>query len=166
VGSWQEVATTPATLATTYSLNVPTTEDSTAGDPAVHYFAVVARTANPLVSFESAADDGYSVDNQTPTGIGNTPQLAALALLPNSPNPFSESTVLHIGVPRPSDVRIDVFDVAGRRVRAMQTSASMGWQNVTLTARDERGVRLASGVYLLRVSTPTATRTQKLVVSR
>lgn len=166
-GSWQEVATAPATLAPTYSLKVATTADSTANNPAVHYFAVVARTSNPAVSYQSMPEDGYSVNNQAPTGIGNAPPLTTLALLPNSPNPFSESTVLHIGVPQAADVRIDVFDVAGRRVRSIRSAAmAAGWKTLTLAARDDDGVPLASGVYLLRVSTSTAVQTQKLVVTR
>jgi hypothetical protein len=39
--------------------------------------------------------------------------------LANHPNPFSGSTELAIGLPAPADLSIEVYDVAGRRVRML-----------------------------------------------
>ena len=102
-----------------------------------------------------------------PTGAGDTPSPSRLALRGNFPNPFGASTEVRVGLPRASDVRLEVFDVVGRRV-AVRTTAGVapGWQSIAFDGRDERGGRLASGVYFYRVTAAGETRTHKMVIQR
>ena len=100
------------------------------------------------------------------TGIGNTPAVTALTVLQNHPNPFNAETDFDIGLPSSSDVSIDVFDVAGRRVSAMTQKGVKGWQRIPFAARDEHGRPLASGVYFYRVTSAGKTITKKMVIAR
>jgi hypothetical protein len=104
----------------------------------------------------------------TPTGIGDTPSLPkALTLLPNSPNPFGSSTELHVGLPKASDVRVEVYDVAGRRVLTRDLGRlAAGWRNVRFDGRDESGRALPGGVYFYRVTAGSETHTRKMVIAR
>ncbi|MDH4038791.1 MAG: T9SS type A sorting domain-containing protein [Candidatus Krumholzibacteria bacterium] len=63
---WEFVDTQDALFSPGYSDVVATRQDSVGGDPALHYFQVVAHTSDPLVFFPSAPDSGYSVDNLAP----------------------------------------------------------------------------------------------------
>jgi hypothetical protein len=64
-------------------------------------------------------------------------------------------------------VTIDVFDVAGRRVRALEVKgAKAGWNRVPFAGRDDRDRPLASGVYFYRVKAAGATITKKMVIAR
>jgi hypothetical protein len=63
---WELVSTQTAIYLPAYSALVPTRQDSTGGDPAVHYFQVVAHANDPGVFFPSAPDSAYSVDNLSP----------------------------------------------------------------------------------------------------
>jgi hypothetical protein len=49
-----------------YSFTAPTLHDSIAGNPGMHYFQVVAHTADQFVFWVSNPDSGYSVDNLSP----------------------------------------------------------------------------------------------------
>ena len=85
----------------------------------------------------------------------------------NTPNPFGYTTSFEYGLPRSSDVDIEVFDVKGRRVFKKRISkAPMGWNSFMFEGRDERGAPLASGVYFYRVRTSNAVQTKKMVIVR
>ena len=116
----------------------------------------------------NSSNNSNQVTISTPTGIGDTPMAPkVLTLLPNSPNPFSASTSLRVGVPKASTVRVEVFDVAGRRVAVREAGQlSAGWRDVVFDGRDDRGQALASGVYFYRVSAGGETHTRKMVISR
>jgi hypothetical protein len=100
------------------------------------------------------------------TGVGDTPRLTALQLRPNAPNPFSGQTVLEIGLPAAAEVTVEIYDVAGRRVRALTRGLGAGWQRLAFDGRDGAGRPLASGVYFCRVSAAGETRAQKMVIRR
>jgi len=81
------------------------------------------------------------------------------------PNPFSRSTSIRFDLPRPSDVRIDVFDVQGRRI-ATVTSAhyAAGRQAVTWDGQMEGSSRAAPGVYLCRMKAGTFTAEKRMTL--
>ena len=88
-------------------------------------------------------------------------------MLQNSPNPFTGETRLQVGLPAGSDVRVEIYDVAGRRVRSVLVSAqAKGWNTLRISARDDRGGSLASGVYFYRVHAGAETVTRKMVIAR
>lgn len=64
-------------------------------------------------------------------------------------------------------MEIQVFDVAGRRVRDERTSQlAAGWRDVAFDGRDDSGRMLPSGVYFYRVNAAGATITKKMVIAR
>ena len=101
------------------------------------------------------------------SGAGDTPALSVLELEPNRPNPFSSSTEWNVGLPRASAMQIEVFDVAGHRVREQVLAHQpAGWQRVVFDGRNDAGAPLPSGVYFYRVTAGAATITRKLVIAR
>jgi hypothetical protein len=70
------------------------------------------------------------------------------------PNPFDDRTSLRFSVERsPSEVRIDVFDVQGRRVRTLiDRPMTRGTHIVGWDSRDDYGRRVASGAYFARLT--------------
>jgi predicted lipoprotein with Yx(FWY)xxD motif len=104
---------------------------------------------------------------QPPTAVGDTPSIAALTVLANSPNPFHATTELEIGLRTASDIHVEIFDVLGRRVNTLEVNhARAGWQRVPFSGRDANGHALASGVYFYRVEADGTTATRKMVIAR
>ncbi len=66
-GTWEYVASVPASAASTYRIVAPTLADSTKtlGMYRTKFF-VRAATADPVVFFDSPVDSGYSLDNLSP----------------------------------------------------------------------------------------------------
>ena len=68
------------------------------------------------------------------------------ALKPAYPNPFNPITTIPFELPEESKVRIDVYDILGRRVSELTNSVyTAGYHNITLD-----GANLASGIYIVR----------------
>ena len=74
------------------------------------------------------------------------------ALLPAWPNPFNPSTNVRFELWRDDEVRLDVYDLAGRRVRGLvQARYPAGSHALRWDGRDDRGRALASGSYLIQL---------------
>ncbi|MEO5617283.1 MAG: FlgD immunoglobulin-like domain containing protein [Candidatus Eisenbacteria bacterium] len=69
------------------------------------------------------------------------------------PNPFSGATSIRFDLPRASTVKVEVFDVQGRKVTVLAGQAlPAGRHSVQWSGRNERGERAAAGVYLCRLT--------------
>ena len=68
------------------------------------------------------------------------------------PNPFSDGTTIRFGLGTASDARVDVLDVAGRRVRTLASGPfSAGTHTLRWDGIDDAGHSVAAGVYFARV---------------
>ena len=102
-----------------------------------------------------------------PTGVGGTPAALSMVLGDSYPNPFSAGTALDLTLRREADVSVEVFDVAGRRVRAIELGRmSAGATRLAFDGRDDRARVLPSGVYFYRVRAADETVTRKMVIQR
>ncbi len=82
------------------------------------------------------------------------------ALHGNYPNPFNPTTLIQYSLAAAGDVRLEVFDVQGRRVRTLVDEAqTSGRHEVLFEAHD-----LASGTYLYRLQTPFGVQTRKMAL--
>ena len=77
----------------------------------------------------------------------------ALTLLPAWPNPTRGDVMLHYVVPNASGVRLEVFNVAGNRVRRLlEQPVRAGRWTMAWDGRDDSGRRLAAGSYIVRLT--------------
>ncbi len=81
------------------------------------------------------------------------------------PNPFNPATTIRFTVPRAGPVDLAIFDVRGRRVTTLRSRwVDAGDHSVEWDGRNDRGERVASGVYLCRLRTDGREVTRKLVM--
>jgi hypothetical protein len=111
--------------------------------------------------------DIYAEPISVLTGVHDTPSVSALSLTPNYPNPFLSRTSMSLDLPAAGDVNIEVFDVAGRRVRHADLGRmSAGSREMRFDGHDDAGRQLPSGVYFYRVHAGAETVTEKMVIAR
>lgn len=67
---WEWVKNVPAALMGNYSTTVQTLNDSSKATNGLHYFMIIAHTANPNKFYMSNVDSGYSKDNLAPAAPG------------------------------------------------------------------------------------------------
>ncbi|HPF71140.1 MAG TPA: FlgD immunoglobulin-like domain containing protein, partial [Candidatus Krumholzibacteria bacterium] len=89
--------------------------------------------------------DGLGLSDAGPPAVAAAPGVIA------SPNPFNPKTLLSFGVERAGPVRVEIFDVAGRRVRRLDLQLPAGPAAVPWLGNDDGGRALPSGVYLVRM---------------
>ncbi|MFH1690797.1 MAG: T9SS type A sorting domain-containing protein, partial [Candidatus Eisenbacteria bacterium] len=110
---------------------------------------------------ESPIVIGASLDVATGVPEDNTVP-SRFALAQSVPNPFSRETEIQYGLPRSCDVKLEIFDVAGRRV------------DVIVDSRESAGSRivrweaagLPSGIYFYRLQAGEFMATRRMVLIR
>ena len=94
---------------------------------------------------------GVVVDDVVATDIGEAPEsFGAVAVRPNFPNPFNAATTISYRLSRTRAVRLVIYDLLGQKVRTLlDGSAAPGTHCARWDGRDDRGVEVGSGVYIL-----------------
>jgi len=83
----------------------------------------------------------------------------------NMPNPFNPNTVIVFAVPRPTEVRVEVFNVLGQKVKTLANEFSKaGYKRVEWDGTDDKGNSVASGVYLYRMTAGDFSETKKMLL--
>jgi len=110
-----------------------------------------------------AIDDGYLVPGGVTGATGTLP--AATLDIQAFPNPFNPFVRLRVAIALEAEVAIDVFDVAGRRVRALwQGRLPAGGHTFVWGGDEDGGARAASGVYFVRLRAEGNTRVVKITL--
>jgi hypothetical protein len=103
----------------------------------------------------------YLGANPPPSGLPGRFQLLA-----PRPNPSRGSSEIRFVLPAARAVKLEVFDLGGRRVRTLAAGEvlSAGPHTVTWDGRDASGARLAGGMFILRAQAGGELSTRKLVL--
>ena len=89
-----------------------------------------------------------------------TPLRPATFTLSNFPNPFNPSTWISFDLPQAGNVSLKVFDVLGREVSTLSTTAMAAGAHYVLF----NGEGLASGTYVVRLEAGHEARTVKILL--
>ena len=88
------------------------------------------------------------------------PRPEQFLLLPNYPNPFNPSTTIRYELPGNSDVRLEVYDMLGRRVALLvNETRQAGTHQAVFDAS-----ALSSGVYIYRLQAGGLVQTRKMLL--
>jgi FlgD Ig-like domain len=141
-----------------------------AGDPDLlshtpfdNFYAPVANEPHVTVTPDNAAWLLEEIDPPS-TAVHDGAAPSAFSFLNAAPNPFGEATSVRWQLSGAAHVRVDVFDVRGRRVTTLlDESRPSGAGEVRWTGRDHRGTAVAGGVYFVRVQARGETMTRRVV---
>ncbi|HVP15083.1 MAG TPA: metallophosphoesterase, partial [Terriglobales bacterium] len=89
---------------------------------------------------------------------------AVLALARPSPNPAPGSTALRFSLPAAGHARLEILDLAGRRLWRYEANLGSGDHTVRWSGANDSGGRVGAGLYFVRLVTPWGTRTQRLAL--
>jgi hypothetical protein len=89
----------------------------------------------------------------TGTGVDDGVLDLAFALRQNAPNPFRDGTSIAFQLPQQENARIEVFDVAGRRVATViDRELPAGLHTAVWDGRDTAGNEVSAGIYFCRLA--------------
>jgi hypothetical protein len=109
------------------------------------------------------------VDNITASatsGVGDRPSI--VTSLAHAPNPFRSSTTIRYELSEASPVTIEIFDLAGRSVRLLESATfrNAGDHEIAWDGRSDAGASIQSGVYFYRLTSSSAVLTRKMMLIR
>jgi hypothetical protein len=114
-------------------------------------FGVTAAVHDPGLPILEMTTTGYYEDDAGVTSVVvGSPDAEAPRTLRCSPTVSRTVSTLALDRPAPTASSIDVFDVAGRLVRALPLAS--GERSVAWDGRSDVGARVATGVYFARWS--------------
>ena len=91
---------------------------------------------------------------------------AEVQLQPVYPNPARQSATIEYTLPRSEPVRLEVYDILGRRVAVLvDQMQKAGFHRLQWSGPGRDGA-LSSGMYFIQLSTSSATHVQKLAIVR
>ncbi len=105
----------------------------------------------------------YVYGEPVPTAIGEIVPSTSVVLAAPSPNPFRQQSVITLTLAHAEAVRVSLFDLLGREVRILHDGV-LGAQTPHRFVVSADG--LPSGVYLIRVVTPSFAESRRVVLQR
>ena len=98
--------------------------------------------------------------------VGNDDALpSSFQLYPAFPNPFNPKTTIQYDIPAETDVTLAIYDVQGRKVHTLENEhKSPGTFQVEWDGLNSAGVRVASGLYFVRMTAGEFYQMQKMTV--
>jgi len=89
----------------------------------------------------------------------------AFALSQNHPNPFNPVTTIEYHLPRRSNVRIDIYNLIGQKVRTLvDGEESAGSYSITWDGTSSSGEAISTGVYFYRFQAGDHVETKKMLL--
>ncbi len=121
------------------------------------YSYAFTSTTSPRTFTVILGDDALDIPNaEMPT---------VYSLGANVPNPFNATTAIEVGLPKGGDVRVEVFDMLGKKVTTLvDGEMNAGMHRIVWNGVDNTGREVASGVYLYRVTAGDFSETKKMTL--
>ncbi len=83
----------------------------------------------------------------------------------NYPNPFNPFTTVVYSLPQAEHVTLEIFNVNGQKIRTMvNETQSAGSHSVVWNGTDDHGMKVASGIYMYRLTAGEFTDTKKMTL--
>lgn len=102
---------------------------------------------------------------QPAVGIGDDRLPLTFEVKPNYPNPFNPSTTIEFQLPEAAHVSLVIYNMLGQKVRSLVNQRmEPGYYRRVWDGRDDRGIRVSSGVYIYRFTAGTFIRVRKMVL--
>ncbi|RMI03587.1 MAG: T9SS C-terminal target domain-containing protein, partial [Calditrichaeota bacterium] len=154
LGHWVLVAAYPGTTVQPFVQEIIDIESAPNGGGTYFHGQFQVRFRS-LGGASNIPNDDWFVDDvelNTPLGIDDlTPVPQTFAVSPNFPNPFNPSTTIRYQLPVSSEVRLEIYNVLGQRVRSLvRGRVKAGFYTAVWDGRNDAGEPVASGIYLLR----------------
>jgi len=137
----------------------------------VKHYSFIDKNVNLNTTYEyrigSTDLDGTQQCNYSNIVVLEYDKVAEVTVYPNSPNPFTTSTVIKYILPENGMVKLDILDVFGNVVRTLvNTECSAGNNQAMWDCTDNNHNLVTSGSYMFRLSIGDKTLTGKMSLVR
>ncbi len=93
--------------------------------------------------------------------------VSSFALKQNFPNPFNPETTIEFTIPVTDKIKLVVYNILGEKIKTLlDKRLSSGRHQLTWDGTNESGGSVASGIYLLRLSSSKFSQVKRMVLLR
>lgn len=86
------------------------------------------------------------------------------SLKQNYPNPFNPSTTIQYSIPKTEQVDLTIYTITGEKVKTLVSDkVEAGYHDVQWSGLNDRGISVASGVYIYRIKTKGFNKAVKML---
>jgi len=83
----------------------------------------------------------------------------------NYPNPFNPTTVIQYALPKASQVKIQIYNILGQKVRNLvDEPQELGYKKIHWDGKDDGGNEVSSGVYFYRIEAGDFVKCKKMIL--
>ena len=105
------------------------------------------------------------------TGNGQTiqnPLIPITTKLKNAyPNPFNPSTSISFDIADPSDVKIEIFNTKGQKVRDLLSGyCNVGSHSIVWNGKDNNGIHCGTGIYFYKMQAGKFVQVNKMMMMK
>jgi uncharacterized protein (TIGR02145 family) len=136
------------------------------------------RVENALVALIDQEDQGRIFSDYTdnngiytieimPSNVddGSAIHPAGFRLLQNYPNPFNPSTVIGYQLPRPSHIRLEIYDILGRKIKTLLDGfESGGFGQIIWDATNDLNQGVSAGMYIYSMQVGSVRINKKMLL--
>jgi len=112
-----------------------------------------------------------------PDGVTGEPEFkiqnSKFKIYQNSPNPFSQSTIIKYQIAKAGKISLKVYNISGQLVKILvnetpspNASGEGGVRSVTWDGRDDNGQRVSNGIYIYQLKTGGESMVKKMTLLR
>jgi membrane-bound inhibitor of C-type lysozyme len=131
------------------------------------YFDMVSDDEYAHLAWANTLNGGQDIyyTRISPNGILNVEDLTVTNFeLISFPNPFTDGTTLQFTLDNPEKVKVEVFDIRGRKLNTLLNEVVSGKQSIMWKGTSESGAKLASGLYFITLKSKTKSANLKVLL--
>ena len=127
-----------------------------------YYWRVLSKNTQGTSNYSQAA----SFNTGTVTEVKEAEIIPSeFELSQNYPNPFNPTTVIKFSIPNSQFVTLKVYDMLGREIRTLlNAEKNAGTYSIDWNADDNLGLKVASGMYIYRITAGNFVATKKMAL--
>jgi len=131
----------------------------------LHFDACIIDENGRIDRFAPFCHDAAYIGGQTSISENGISLPVKAALLHSYPNPFNAVTTIEFSLPTSTDISLELFDLQGRRVATLAKGYYIAGEHAVIwDSVNDSGDAVASGVYLVRLSTAETTTTRNVML--
>ena len=117
--------------------------------------------------YDGGWESEFSNEAVATVDVGSIPLPLVTELNGNYPNPFNPDTDIKFSIHEAGNVRIDIFNSKGQKVRTLINEyMSANFYNVVWNGKDTSGFNVSSGVYFYKMDAGKYTSTKKMILMK
>ena len=104
----------------------------------------------------------------SPTSVEENPEVPTImGIRGNFPNPFNSSTIIEFSLDIECFIKLDIFNISGQKINTLcEENLPAGLHSIRWNSNDSKGIKVATGIYLLKLQMGNTIASHRMLLMR